>query len=405
MDKSVQSQFASIKLDQLVYVELEARNGGMMLTVSEEGFTFRAVSSVRPSGRIPFSFVVNGAEKLEGYGEIKWTKDEGKVAGLQFTDVSTEFLNALRRWLAQLSAPVASSAEIRTDQAFDFDHNSSTEPQSPAPEQLVETSTKPAFGLNFGQSLHSGMPRHEVAQPSSPQTSAPALPRSTHILTEWEYPDGLPEPRSRGNGVVIAAVVACLLLLAVLLYSFRESIGRSLISLGQQLSAPSENSQAQLPDGPKPPEEQQPAPANPGVQAVPGTPAKQDNAVSPSQAPASSAGDKSEATPPPADREKAVSPPAKEENQFRDERTSSSTSEAAPKNTRNQNPAEEVRALWSAVGQGDVTAEVTLAKLYMIGRGVKKNCDQARVLLRVAAKKGNPEAIVKLSQITRQGCP
>ena len=105
IDKSVHSEFSSIKLDQLVYVELEARNGGMMLTVSEEGFTFRAVTSVRPSGRIPFSFIVNGNEKLEGYGEIKWTKDEGKVAGLQFIDISTEFLNALRRWLAQLSAP------------------------------------------------------------------------------------------------------------------------------------------------------------------------------------------------------------------------------------------------------------------------------------------------------------
>src|SRR6202140_5779788 len=111
MDKSLQSQFSSIKLDQLVYVELEARNGGMMLTVFEEGFTFRAVTSVRPSGRIPFSFIIHGTEKLAGYGEIKWTKDEGKVAGLQFTDVSTEFLKALRKWLAEISSPaVASSA-------------------------------------------------------------------------------------------------------------------------------------------------------------------------------------------------------------------------------------------------------------------------------------------------------
>ena len=78
IDKSVHSQFASIKLDQLVYVELEARNGGMMLTVSEEGFTFRAVTSVRPSGRIPFSFIINGTEKLEGFGEIKWTKMKAK---------------------------------------------------------------------------------------------------------------------------------------------------------------------------------------------------------------------------------------------------------------------------------------------------------------------------------------
>jgi TPR repeat protein len=68
-------------------------------------------------------------------------------------------------------------------------------------------------------------------------------------------------------------------------------------------------------------------------------------------------------------------------------------------------PAEQVRELWSEVGQGNTSAEVTLAKLYLIGGRVKKNCDQARVLLKAAAKKHNSEAITKLSQITRQGCP
>jgi hypothetical protein len=402
MDKSVQSQFSSIKLDQLVYVELEARNGGMMLTVSEEGFTFRAVTSVRPSGRIPFSFVIHGTEKLEGFGEIKWTKDDGKVAALQFTDVSTEFLNALRKWLAQLSAPaVPSSAEARRDNTLNLDLNLRTaSPQPSGPEPVAEAPARTEFGLNFGQSLNSGTPQTQAAQTSALEWSAAELPRTTHILTEWNYPDGLPaESRSRGNGVVIAAVVACLLLLAALLYSFRETIGRSLISLGQTLSSPSssssEISQAQVPDTSRPAEEaQQPAPANAG---------KQDSAAPQSQA-TTAGGDKSEAVRPQADREKIVSPPAKAET-FRNERAERSAVEGIPKNTRNQDPAEEVRALWSAVGQGNTAAEVTLAKLYLIGGGVAKNCDQARVLLRAAAKKGNSEAIAKLSQITRQGCP
>jgi TPR repeat protein len=199
--------------------------------------------------------------------------------------------------------------------------------------------------------------------------------------------------------------VACFLLLAVLLYSFRETIGRSLISLGQKLSAPSETSQAQVPDTAKPTDEvQQPAPANPSIQPAPANPDKENNAAASSQSQAAtSAGNKSEAIPPPADREKA--PPAKEESQFRDQRPGSPAEEAGVKNARRQDPAEEVRALWSAVGQGNTSAEVTLAKLYLIGGGVKKNCDQARVLLRAAAKKGNTEAIAKLSQLTRQGCP
>src|SRR6202045_3495127 len=270
IDKSVPSQFSSIKLDQLVYVELEARNGGMMLTVSEEGFTFRAVTSVRPSGRIPFSFVINGTHKLEGFGEIKWTKDEGKVAGLQFTDVSTEFLNALRKWLNQLSAPVVpSSAETRNDNSINLDHGLRTESSEPAAvHPMTETQPRSEFGMNFGQSLGSGTRQFDVAQLSAHDTSTAPLPRSTHILTDWEYPDGLPaQPSSRGNGVVVAAGVACLLLLAVLLYSFRETIGRSLISLGQTLSSPSsspsENSQAQVSDTSKPEEQlQQPATTN-----------------------------------------------------------------------------------------------------------------------------------------------
>jgi hypothetical protein len=409
IDKSVPSQFSSIKLDQLVYVELETRNGGMMLTVSEEGFTFRAVTSVRPSGRIPFSFVINGTQKLEGFGEIKWTKDEGKVAGLQFTDVSTEFLNALRKWLNQLSAPVVPSSEARAEHSFGLDHNLKAEsPQTSSPGPVVETPLRPQLGMNFGRSFDGGTRQFDVAQASAHETSTAPLPRSTHILTDWEYPDGLPaEPSSRGNGVVIAAGVACLLLLAVLLYSFRETIGRSLISLGQTLSSPSsspsENSQAQVPDTSKPEEEvQQPATTNA---------AKQDNAASsngdktsPSQSAASN-NDKPEAVRPQEDREKTVPPPPKTENQFRDERPAPSSEEPVAASTRKQDPADEVRALWSAVGQGNTAAEVTLAKLYMIGGGVPKNCDQARVLLRAAAKKGNSEAIGKLSQITRQGCP
>jgi hypothetical protein len=410
MDKSVQSQFSSIKLDQLIYVELEARNGGMMLTVSEEGFTFRAVTSLRPSGRIPFSFVINGTEKLEGFGEIKWTKDEGKVAGLQFTDVSTEFLNALRRWLAQLSSPTGSpSAETRTENAFNLDHNLRTEtPQPPALQPRVETQPRPEFGMNFGQSLGGGLRQNDVAHASASETGAAPLPRSTHILTDWEYPDGLPaETRSRGNGVVIAAVVACLLLLAVLLYSFRETIGRSLISLGQTLSSPSssapENSQAQSSDSSKPAEEvQQPAPPNASKQD---NPASNGGDKSPQSQPTANSGDKSEAVRPREDREKTVSPTPKTEAEFKDERPAPSSEEPTGTTTHNLSPAEEVRALWSAVGQGNTAAEVTLAKLYLIGGGVAKNCDQARVLLRAAAKKGNPEAIAKLSQITRQGCP
>src|SRR2546430_13560143 len=45
--------------------------------------------------------------------------------------------------------------------------------------------------------------------------------------------------------------------------------------------------------------------------------------------------------------------------------------------------------LWSAVEAGDSSAEAALAQLYLTGDGVPRSCEQARVLLRAASKKGN----------------
>lgn len=60
--------------------------------------------------------------------------------------------------------------------------------------------------------------------------------------------------------------------------------------------------------------------------------------------------------------------------------------------------------LWSAVKQGNITAEVTLAELYAHGAGVTRSCEQARVLLYAAAAKGSDEADRQLAQIARGGC-
>jgi hypothetical protein len=61
--------------------------------------------------------------------------------------------------------------------------------------------------------------------------------------------------------------------------------------------------------------------------------------------------------------------------------------------------------LWSAVQGGNVQAALTLADLYLRGDGVPVNCDQARVLLLVASKKGNAQAVKKLRELDRTGCP
>jgi hypothetical protein len=48
--------------------------------------------------------------------------------------------------------------------------------------------------------------------------------------------------------------------------------------------------------------------------------------------------------------------------------------------------------LWKAVKRGSVSAEVTLANLYLEGESVTQNCQQAHMLLNAASMKGNKTA-------------
>ena len=65
---------------------------------------------------------------------------------------------------------------------------------------------------------------------------------------------------------------------------------------------------------------------------------------------------------------------------------------------------EAVRLLWIAVEKGNAKAEVSLAELYRTGEGVTKNCDQTKILLTAAARKGNAEAQRRLDAFLREGC-
>jgi len=61
--------------------------------------------------------------------------------------------------------------------------------------------------------------------------------------------------------------------------------------------------------------------------------------------------------------------------------------------------------LWRAVGKENPTAILLLSDMYQAGDGVPKSCDQARLLLSAAARKGVPQAATKLGDLLRSGCP
>ena len=62
-------------------------------------------------------------------------------------------------------------------------------------------------------------------------------------------------------------------------------------------------------------------------------------------------------------------------------------------------------ALWVRVRHGDAEAEVALAKLYLSGTAVERNCEQAHMLLLAASRKQNKAADKILGGDYKQTCP
>jgi hypothetical protein len=69
-----------------------------------------------------------------------------------------------------------------------------------------------------------------------------------------------------------------------------------------------------------------------------------------------------------------------------------------------QNSAQAAAWLWKAVSKQNAEASTLLAELYMKGEGVSKNCDQGRVLLDAAVRKGRKDAAERLSHLGAFGC-
>ena len=67
-------------------------------------------------------------------------------------------------------------------------------------------------------------------------------------------------------------------------------------------------------------------------------------------------------------------------------------------------PGEAAKWLWKSIAKHNSDATVLLADLYLKGSGVPKNCDQARVLLYSAARKGTPGAGERLRNLQAFGC-
>lgn len=468
----------------LIYVELNASNGGMMRDLSEDGFALRAMMPLTVGDGVGFSFVLHGSIRIEGEGEVMWVEGKGRVAGVCFTNISSHDREEIQSWLSRipemhngketegstaepsrrtwnelreelLSSPSSQQSAQPWDRetvgasdesrkwSDDEEHEHKDPIQFPGPPSGAPAPAEHA-GISLGRWPESKAAPSRVGGENSHAAVTPALPDISKILMQppskaSNYPpkpfeplDPLSQTREmtekRGGWFTLSRAVVIMSVLAVGVgaFAYHEFVGEGLIWLGQQVSGPQIN----------PPQPSAPSvPAATAPAASESSPSTRNTEATAKPADVSGAGNEAAtsdtlqsksntpAVPPDNDVSPALPPVAKHAQAHAahpsaDDLSASTSgteqklgmteySEAVrllhgPRGT--ADPGEAARLLWIAVEKGNSDAELALAELYWHGEGVARNCDQARILLGAAVRKGNLAARTRLSEFEREGC-
>jgi hypothetical protein len=376
------------RTQQLVYLELGRDNGGVMLNLSEDGCAFQAISPVK-LGKTRFAFQISGGRRVAGDAEVQWVDEAGIMGGLQFLDLQAEARKHIRMWLNDTNAPEEPGEGVV--------------PAAAAPLDAVSEGSRAARGR---EASADSVPARDPRQNSWPDNSVRGM-EETEIPPPWAHmppagPPILEDVRARfpllredpSYGAARArsaslwrgiAMLAMVVAAGALLYVYQQEVGSSLISLGETITGRARAS-AVVPES-KPVEQ-----VNPPAE-VAGAPQKTEADAAP----------KKEPEPTPSEELDAVKPDTPIRNPERTE------SVLEPQAVRQKvelprSESESVASLWEGVQSGSVAAEMSLAERFVRGDGVARNCDQARVLLKAAAGKGNREARLRLYQLESGGC-
>jgi hypothetical protein len=391
------------KTQSLVYLELGRENGAVMLNLSEEGCGFQAISPVK-LGKTRFAFQISGGRRIAGEAEVQWVDEAGVTGGLHFLDLQPEAKKQVRMWLNDTNAPEEPGEGVTTANAsvpVDTLRQSWAEAQNwqasgPAPAKETRRAPRPETSVGVAEE-----PPLAAPWASSPPSALPVLEdvRARFPLMRGDDYYGGPRARSaaRWRGLaVLATVVAA----GAFLYVYQREAGESLIWLGEALAGRTKASAA-IPLS-KPAETAAPAESAQPPADANAAPEKTDAQETPKPGSNPAPTTESELT------QGKQLPPVQSEAVIRSTQPRPESILEQPAERQKTDPprseSESVASLWDAVKGGSVAAEMSLAERFARGEGVAKNCDQARVLLKAAAGKGNKEARLRLYQLESGGC-
>ncbi len=272
----------------------------------------------------------------------------------------------------------------------------------------MESATAPSPDVQT--ELHDVSPEAAPATVLEPLVTEALIDPLLALQLETEFSETLDEHRESRS--LLMRAIGVMLLLAVIAAgaAYHRQVGHALIWLGQIIAGEEgvrvpQSSVAEPPaQGTVVPEttepvtsEAQPAPTSDAIEVPPILPAEPHSSTNAQSAPALEPASQPNRIPAPDSLSGTATDNGQQEYQ--------QAEQILRNRSRETELPEAVRLLWAAVEKGNAEAEVALAELYRQGKGVARNCDQARVLLSATARKGSAEAQKHLEELVRGGCP
>jgi hypothetical protein len=111
------------EIRQLAYLEFGASNGGVLLNLSEEGCSFKAIAPIQDS-KTYFAFITGDGYEIRGEAQVTWLDATRKMGGLRFVDLPADFRKNIRLWMEKISYQAQQTANYSSRQADDFSSDS-----------------------------------------------------------------------------------------------------------------------------------------------------------------------------------------------------------------------------------------------------------------------------------------
>jgi PilZ domain len=424
-----QSRNPRTRMAEVVYLNMQSGNGGIVVDVSRTGLGFQAACPIQPDEPMSFRFSSESIHDIEVTGDLVWTDQDRKRGGLRFGMLPVEVRQQIQRWLDEPESGVGSKSDrnkyagpiVEPPPSLDepvLPHRPAEDTSSSAswkreqiPQRLRGSSAQTSPPVSIQEPPITSRRRvpaepqpREYAQPDF----SPTFPRHQRTLSEW---NDVPRSRSTAATIALTAAFAIIATIAVLSVVYKKEAGETFIRFGEIIldqrhgqtvdateGAPNpaaDPGHPSIPPATVPKSSPAPAgggdvsnsPANNPSHVASGPVANQTIQAAPSpnsQAPGTNSSAESRPT-------QALATNSDSVAQISKGRPSADLAATAPAKSSNN-------AAKTSEDQGDGKTELALARDYL-SRGSPRSRDVAMQLLWVAVGDGNTEAEVELADL------